>query len=111
MAGTAITPQRPTSTGLTLITEAANAAGNTYPFRVHNVLLVTNGSAASINVTIQTPGSADNDLALPDRIVVVPAGATRYLCPTDAVYRQADGTVQLLYSAVATVSVAVLTTA
>lgn len=107
MARTAITPQAPTSAGLALVTEAGNVDGHTIP-NEGAVLQVTNGSGAPINVTLVTPGSADDSLAIPDRVVAVPAGATRYFGDLDAVYRQSDGTTHVNLSAVGSVTVAAL---
>ena len=107
MARTAITPQAPTSAGLALVAEAANADGHSIPSE-GAVLKVINGSGGSINVTLVTPGSADASLAIPDRVVAVPAGETRYFGDLDAVYRQPDGTVHVNLSAVVSVTVAAL---
>jgi hypothetical protein len=112
MPRTAITPQRPTSSGTAVTFEAANVLGNSVPQDGHRVLVVVNGSGGSINVTLPTPGTIDTDLAIPDRVVAVPAGATRYIAlgtPSSApVYRQSDGSVNIDYSAVTSVTVAVL---
>lgn len=108
MARTAITPQKATSAGLAPTTEAANVDGNSYPVKAGRLLRVTNGSAGPINVILVTPGMADGDLALPDRVGAVAAGATRYFGSLDAVYRQSDGSVHVNYSAVTTVTVAVI---
>ena len=108
MARSGITPQLVTSSGLSPATETANVAGNSYAPTRGRVLRVTNGSAASVDVTLVTPGLADADLAIPDRIVAVAAGVTRYFGGLDAVYRQADGTVHINYSAVTSVTVALL---
>lgn len=108
MARTVITPQKAASAGLALATEPGNVDGHSLPIERGVVLLVNNGSAGSINVTLVTPGSADGDLALPDRVVAVPAGASRYFGNLDAVYRQLDGTVHVDLSAVASVTVAAI---
>jgi hypothetical protein len=106
MARTAITPQKPTSAGLALATEPANVDGHSLP---HDALLVVaNASAGPINVTLVTPGVVDGDLAVPDRIVAVPAGASRYFGALDRIFRQADGTAHVDLSAVASVTVAAI---
>lgn len=107
MARTAITPQRATSAGLALTTEAANVDGNSIVQEGRRILVATNNSGASINVTLPTPGTVDG-LAITDRVVAVPAGATRYIGIMNAAYRQPDGSVWADYSAVASVVVAVL---
>lgn len=110
MPRTVITPQAVGSAGVVPATEAANVLGNSVvPAAAGTALRVTNGSGGSINVTVQTPGVVDNDLALPDRVVAVAAGATKYIAGlANPVYRQSDGTVLVDYSAVTTVTVAVL---
>lgn len=109
MPRTAITPQVVAATGLNPVTEAANVLGNSVAQAPGRVLRVTNGSAASINVTVVTPGLVDGDLVLPDRVVAVPAAGTRYLpMQPNGLYRQPDGSANVDYSAVTTVTVAVL---
>lgn len=108
MPRTLITPQKVVSTGLAVVTEAANVLGNSVQQSPDRWLQVTNGSGGSINVTVQTPGIVDGDLAVPDRVVAVPAAATRHIAVGNAAYRQPDGTVNIDYSAVASVTVACL---
>lgn len=106
MPRTAITPQKITTSGLAPNTEAANVDGNSIP--VGRILRVTNGSAASINVTAKMPGLVDGNLALPNRVSAVAAGATRYFGGHGVVFHQSDSTIHFDYSAVASVTVAAL---
>lgn len=53
-------------------------------------LLVHNGSGASIDVTLVTPGKVAGDLDIADRVVAVPAGEDRYIAVGD-IYRGSDG--------------------
>ncbi|RBY82681.1 hypothetical protein [Blastococcus sp. TF02A-26] len=108
MARTAITPQVATPAGLTPAFEPANVDGNSFVLRQARALRIKNGSGVSINVTLPTPGTVDG-LAIADRVVAVPAGADMLigLSRGDA-YRQTDGSVYVDYSAVASVTVAVL---
>jgi hypothetical protein len=108
MPRTKITPQSAGSAGLVPNFEAANVDGNSYPLRHGRALRVKNGSAGSINVTVPTPGTVDG-LAIEQRIVPVVAGAdaTIALGRGDA-YRQADGQAHIDYSAVDSVTVAVV---
>lgn len=108
MARSAVTPQTVTSSGLVPATEPANVDGHSFTPKPGRALRVTNGSAASVNVTVVTPGVADGDLPIPDRVVAVAAGTTRYFAGLGPVFRQADGTVHINYSAVASVTVALL---
>ncbi|HEY9409330.1 MAG TPA: hypothetical protein VIQ30_22645 [Pseudonocardia sp.] len=108
MARTAITPQKATSAGLTLATEPANVDGNMIPLSSGMVLVVTNASGAEITVTFPTPATVDG-LAVADRAVAVPAGATGHVAlGSSRVYRQPDGTAHVDYSAVSSVTVALL---
>lgn len=105
MARTAITAQDITTAGLAPATEAANVDGNSFP--AGTILRVTNGSAGSINVTVPMPGQVDG-LALPNRVVAVAAGETRYLSRFGSSYQQSDGSIHANYSAVTSVTVAAL---
>lgn len=106
MPRTAITPQRSAVAGLSLVTEPANVLGNTLPLNDRLALVVKNGSASSINVTIPSTTTVDG-LVLPNRVIAVPAGTDRYIRPS-SVSAQAGGVVNVDYSAVTTVTVAVL---
>ena len=106
MARTAVTPQNVTSAGVVLATEPANVDGNS--IKTGTLFQVTNGSAASINVTVVTPGLIDGDLAIPDRVIAVAAAATRLIGRLGPVYHQSDGTVHINYSAVTSVTVAAI---
>lgn len=108
MPRTAITAQQATSAGLVPNFEPANVDGNSFTLRQARALRVKNGSAASVNVTLPTPGTVDG-LAIDNRVIAVAAGADMVigLGRGDA-YRQTDGTVHVDYSAVTTVTVAVL---
>lgn len=105
MARTALSAQQITSDGAVVTLSPANADGHSYPLRAGNVLHVNNGSGASINVTIQTPMVIDNSLAVPDRVIAVPAGAFRLVnLGEKPEYRQNDGTAFVDFSAVASVT-------
>lgn len=57
---------------------------------------VVSTDAAAQSVTIITPGTVGSGLAVADKTVAVPAGATRYVGPlAPQVYNQPDGTVQI----------------
>ena len=61
-------------------------------------LLVHNGSSASINVTLTTPGQVDG-LDIDDRVVAVPAGEDRCISVGD-IYRASGGLATFVCSAV-----------
>jgi hypothetical protein len=72
-------------------------------------LVVNNGSGGSINVTVQTPGTVDGDLAVPERIVAVAAGVRTLIPLTSKQYKRAAGVADagkayVDYSAVASVT-------
>lgn len=71
-------------------------------------LLVHNGDASPIDVTLVTPGLAFNASAVADTVVTVAAAEYR-LIPVRREYTDpADGLAAITYSAVTSVSVAVL---
>lgn len=112
MARTLITPQRATSAGLEAVYEPANVDGNSYRMVTGRVLHVVNGSGADITVTIPTPASVDtlvDGLAVPSRTITVTAGEGRFIAlGNSSVYRQTGGVAHVDYSAVTTVTVAVI---
>lgn len=86
---------------------AASAGGDKVPPNDRGALLVRNGSAASINVTVAVPGNTKYGQAQPDVVVAVPAGADRMVGPFPAdLADPIDGLVTITYSAVTTVTVA-----
>lgn len=109
MARTAITPQTVTSSGLNPTMEAANVDGHSIPLRRGLALVVSNGSASPITVTIPTPGSIDGN-AIADKTVSIANGNVRHMIAIGAqdVYRQSTGVAHIDFSAVATVTVALV---
>lgn len=76
------------------------------------ILLVDNGSGASINVTVQTPGDVEG-LAVAENIVAVAAGAMAAIHLDERTYQRPAGSadagkVYVDYSAVASVTRAVI---
>jgi len=74
------------------------------------VLIVKNGSGASINVTLETPQPLPTGDAYPDKVYAVPAAGERWI-PVLAVYRQATGVANVQFSATASVTAAVISRA
>lgn len=111
MARTAITPQKVSSTGATVTFEPANVDGNSFAPSRGRALHVRNGSGASITVTVPTPGTVEG-LAITDRTFTIAAGAHAAFgsgaAAVSGLYAQTDGTVHIDYSAVTTVTVAVI---
>ena len=71
------------------------------------LLIVKNGSGASINVTLDTPGTLPTGDAYPDKVYAVPAAAERWI-PILADYRQPGGLANVAFSATASVTVAAI---
>lgn len=86
---------------------AASPGGDRFTPSRNTFLHVVNASAGSITATVTTPGNVDG-LAIPDRALVVPAGADRMLPLPPATYRSADGLGDVAWSATASVTFAVL---
>ncbi len=107
MARTAITPQAVTPAGFAVTYEAANVDGHSVTLGPIRVLHVKNASAAAVTVTLPTPGTVGG-LAIDERAISVPAGGDRFAL-LDEVLRQPDGTALINLSAVASVTLAVLT--
>lgn len=97
--------------GLAAAMTAPNVDGDIVDAGGGIFITVLNGSGASINVTVQTPGTSFG-LAVADRVIAVAAGASKDI-PIPRYYRQASDAVtgpnQALvdYSAVASVTRAV----
>lgn len=106
MARTAITAQRIDVAGTTPATEPANVDGNSVAFAGNRTVVVKNASAASINATILTSRTVEG-LAVPNRVVAVPAGAEKFI-RLSSISIQSTGLVHVDYSAVASVTVHVL---
>jgi hypothetical protein len=74
---------------------------------VGTLLIVKNGSGASINVTFDTPGSLPTGDAYPDKVYAVPAAGERWI-PVLADYRQPGGLANVAFSATASVTAAAI---
>lgn len=104
-----ITPQPLGAIAGTDLTFAAASAGGDRIAPGPNVyLVVKNGSAASINVTLDATGVAFNSQAIPDTVVAVPAGAEKLIPIVRAYASSVDGLAGITYSATATVTVAAI---
>lgn len=98
-----------TAIGGTQITKtAADVAGDTFdPGNV--TLVVNNGSAGAITVTVVVPGNTKYGLPAPDVTRSIPAGQEFAFGPfPDDLADPSDGRVDVTYSAVATVTRALL---
>lgn len=106
MPRTPVTPQRVDVLATAVTLEPANVLGNSLALDARRVLLVRNGSAAAVTVTLPTTATVEG-LIVPDRTVSVPAAADRFIRLSGNSV-QTDGTVSVNYSAVTSVTVAYL---
>lgn len=92
------------STG-TAPTFAAAAAGDTAEAGPTDFLVVKNGSGASINVTIVTPGTLPSGDAYPDKVYAVAAAGERWI-PLISDFKDSSigGQATVNYSATASVT-------
>jgi len=87
----------------------ATVAGDEFRPDARTLVHVKNGSGASITVTIPAYGSGPGGNPVANRTVSVPAGGERVIGPFDpSGFSAPDGLAMLLYSAVTSVTVAVL---
>lgn len=99
-------PQTVPTTGVAATAHAASGGGDKVP--PDSIIRAINGSGGSINLTMVTPQVLDGNLAVPDRVVAVPAGQQRYVRAT-AFYRNAtDGLVDITWSATSDVTFEVI---
>jgi hypothetical protein len=104
---TAITPQVP-NPAAQVTYEAANVLGNSFGPRPGRGVHIKNGSGGSITVTLPTPGTI-NGLAIADRTVAITAGTDQFIgIGVGNEYIQSDGSAYIDYSAVTSVTVAVI---
>lgn len=95
--------------GLQIVFSPAAVGGDTYNVDDDaSTLVVKDDDAAPKTVTLATPGTYQG-LALPDRQVVVAAGAVALVPLSRGLYRDpADGLLDISYSAVTALNVAVI---
>lgn len=86
---------------------AAAAGGDTVPGGADRFVVVKNGSAGPVTVTIDSVRPCDQGFDH-NEAVVVPAAGERWIGPLLERFQTATGRVALSYSAVATVTVASL---
>jgi hypothetical protein len=102
-----LTPYSATKAGAAVTFSSAAGGGDTAACGAGKVLLVRNGDATSKTVTLVTPGTV-NSLAITDQATVVTAGTTRAFLLDRDLYGDSDGIASITYSAVTSVTVAVL---
>jgi hypothetical protein len=114
-----LTLQSIVNTGLALATVVPTLTdGDAFQNNGNVFLVVTNGSGSSINVTLDAYPTGNttvtpDGLAVADRVVAVPAAATRYIGPfPPSIYnRPSDGKARATCSAVTSVAITAVTMA
>lgn len=105
-----LTAQHVNITGSAVTYSAAGATGDTLPPHRRGVFHVRNGSAAAVMLTVVVPGTTAYGQPQPDIALSVPAGAEAAVGPIEqGLADPANGTVQVTYSAVTSVTVAYVT--
>lgn len=90
---------------------AAAAGGDDCATGTGVLLVVNNGAASSVTVTLATPETIDGDLAVGDREVAVAASGWAVIPVTDRYRDPSTGRCAVTYSAAADVNVGVIRTA
>lgn len=94
-------------TGTTLAFAAASAGGDRVTAGAGIYVIVRNGGASAVTVTLATPGTVFNGQQIPDTTISVGAGAS-VIVPVNRNYRSDDGLADITYSDVTSVTVAAL---
>lgn len=84
-------------TGVAPTMAVASSGGDKVKTGPGTFILVDNGSAGAVTVTLATPGTVDG-LAIDDRIVSVPAGEQRAIAVTGLYRDPTDGLAHITWS-------------
>lgn len=95
--------------GTTVTYTAAAGGGDTVKPSRLGCLHVRNGGGSSINVTVVVPGNTRWGQPEPDVVVAVPAGAEKVIGPLPDDLADTDGLIDITYSGVTSVTVAMVT--
>jgi hypothetical protein len=94
--------------GIDIAGAAADVAGDSFPNTGHEYLVVKNGSASPITVTLDIKQTVDGQ-TVTDPTVTIAAGASKIIGPfPTGIYNDTNGRVGVTYSAVTTVNVIAL---
>lgn len=95
--------------GITPAYVACAAGGDEFTADDHEFIHVKNGAGAPQTVTIVTPNTAAGGLAVADDAIVIPAGQERMIGPfSRSDFQGSDGLAAITYSAVVSLTIAVL---
>lgn len=104
-----LSPQFSKAGGTSLAFAAADAGGDQFEPSARNRLVVVNDDAGSITVTVVTPGNDKYGNARPDIDFSIPAGESAVFGPfPQDLADPADGLVDVSYSGVTNVTVALI---
>ncbi len=101
-----LAPLTATVAGTPVAYAVAAAGGDTVAVGARSRLLVRNGSAASVTVTIAAAGALVDEVAYGPIVVAVPAGADRLIAIPPRLADPATGLATVTYSAAASVTIA-----
>lgn len=95
--------------GTTVTYAAAGAGGDTFAYGRNTEFRVKNGSGGSITVTLVVPGNTQFGQAQPDLPITIGAGVEKSIGLARGLVDGATGTISVTYSAVTSVTVALVT--
>jgi hypothetical protein len=97
--------QQNAAIGITPVYTAVSVNNDQIVNNARRVLVVKNGGAGSLNVTIKAPMAATvGGIPLADKVVPVVAGAEGHFGPWGAEWNQPDGNVYIDYSVITSVT-------
>lgn len=101
--------QRVRPSGLDVVHSPVSAGGDLVPGSTTGCVVVTNGSAAAVTVTVSVPGTTEFGLPEPDLTVSVPANDVAFIGPMSQglVDPELNG-VQITCSSTASVTIAAI---
>lgn len=103
-----LTPTKTSLNAVTLGGVAAAVGGDKFPWAPGTFLFVKNGSGGSINTTLVSQYGTGDGYVPADKVIAVGAGAEKLIGPIPQAFKDANGDVNVTYSAVASVTVQVL---
>lgn len=112
MAALTVQQSKRSGNGVDLAGVSAGGGGDTFATTGKELLVIKNGGGSPITLTVATPGTAGDGLAIADLTATIGAGESRLLGPFPpglyAVDGQPGNNVALSYSGVTSVTVAVV---
>jgi hypothetical protein len=103
-----LTAQQVVTTGLEATFAAAAGGGDKFANTGRQIVEIVNGDASDTTLTIVTPGKYKGH-AIADDTVTITAGERRHVGPFDPeIYNNASGQVDLAYSSVTSLTLAIL---